>query len=329
MHLFDYKQTHQNSLNNSYSKRKCIKYSMLKTQRRIISIVVPLLIFLFLLSPEKYAESFWNGLCIWALNVLPVLLPFGFISTIWTTSIASSKRSFTGLLFKINCDKIFISSIICGYPVGAQQISENCSNSNLAEKMFSFCSTSSPIFILGTVGAKFLQSTTAGIIIAISQLFSCILNGILYNNIYHTKNINTLERDSYNNKPNNIFDTLLNCILSVLSVGAIIALFIMLGDIIKSVFPRSISSTCFFNFLLGLLETTSGIISISKCTSLFSATILSSTLLAFGGVSVLLQSLAFLHKLNVNVLRLVIMKITQAAIATITSFLLCVFFLSN
>lgn len=315
------------STRNHYCHYFNIKYSMSATQRKLVVYFVPVLVILFLFSPDKFAKSFWDGLCIWAINVLPVLLPFGFFSTLWTSSINTSKFSFTQKLFGINCDKIFISSLICGYPVGAQQIVENCTDKNQAERMLSFCSTSSPIFIIGTVGARFLQNTTAAVIVATSQIIGCIINGLAYRKIIPTGSkllINTLPQSA---KQQNIFDTLLNCILSVLSVGAIIALFVMLSEMLSSIFPSNITTSTPFGFILGLLETTNGIMLVSRSATLLPATVLTSTLLSFGGLSVFIQSLSYVAKLKVNVARLLVMKITQCAFTTIISFILCLIIL--
>lgn len=298
---------------------------MSKASRYTIAVFVPVIIVLFLFSPERYANSFWNGLCIWALNVLPVLLPFAFLSTLWTTSLQQGKRSFCKSIFGINCDKIFLSSIICGYPVGAQQIYHNCNNTNQAEHLFSFCSTSSPIFIIATVGLKFLNNITAGVIIACSQLIACVINGIIFCKIL-PKAPSLLKPPKASDKQSG-FDLLLNTILSTLSVGALIALFVMLGDILKSFIPSSISNTPAFSFALGLLETTSGIITICQNTNIFTATVLSSALLAFGGICVFLQCLSFLQPLKVSVMRLIKMKITQCAFASIITYILSVLFL--
>ncbi|MBQ8872804.1 MAG: hypothetical protein IJV78_01965 [Clostridia bacterium] len=193
--------------------------------------------------------------------------------------------------------------------------------------MFSFCSTSSPIFIIGTVGARFLQNTTAAVIVALSQIIGCIINGLVYKRIIQTSNKLLINNLPQSTKQQNIFDTLLNCILSVLSVGAIIALFVMLSEMISSIFPSNITTSTPFGFILGLLETTNGIMLVSRSATLLPATVLTSTLLSFGGLSVFIQSLSYVAKLKVNVARLLVMKITQCAFTTIISFILCLIIL--
>lgn len=193
--------------------------------------------------------------------------------------------------------------------------------------MFSFCSTSSPIFIIGTVGARFLQNTTAAIIVASSQIIGCIINGLVYKRIIQTGNKLLINSLPQSDNHQNIFDTLLNCILSVLSVGAIIALFVMLSEMLCSMFHSNITTSTPFGFILGLLETTNGIMLVSRSATLLPATVLTSTLLSFGGLSVFIQSLSYVAKLKVNVARLLVMKITQCAFTTIISFILCLIIL--
>lgn len=263
-------------------------------------------------------QSFINGVTVWAYNVLPALFPFMVLTTLTLKLQNKSGRSLTKLLYGIDCDKIFLTAVLCGYPIGAKAIADSNADIDTAEAMFSFCSTAGPIFMIATVGATLLKNTTATIILVATHFFSAMLNGLIYR-----KRSCRCEIDcgtSFNAK--DIGDTIANSALSVISVGGLIALFYMLTDMIKSVLPNNIADSLIVAFVIGLFEMTNGIFGICNSTEIATATILCSTILSFGGLCVFAQCYAFLGVKKVKPLRLLKMKATQSAIATIMSYIL-------
>ncbi|MCQ2556285.1 MAG: hypothetical protein MJ149_03030, partial [Clostridia bacterium] len=79
---------------------------------------------------------------------------------------------------------IFLLSALSGYSMGAKLIcsmqQKGLYTKQQAQRMFAFCSLSGPTFMLGTVGLAFLKSYMAGIVIAISNLLACLINGLIY-----------------------------------------------------------------------------------------------------------------------------------------------------
>ena len=80
-------------------------------------------------SPDKYAASALEGLKLWALVVLPTLLPFFFLTALLTGTgltgvIAAVFRKPAEKLFGADgiSAYVFIMSVISGYPVGAKII---------------------------------------------------------------------------------------------------------------------------------------------------------------------------------------------------------------
>lgn len=119
-----------------------------------------------------------------------------------------------------------------------------------------------------------------------------------------------------------IGDTITDSALSVISVGGLIALFYMLTDMIKSLLPQKIACSIGAAFVMGLFEMTNGLFGVCSSADIATATVLCNTLLAFGGLCVFAQCYAFLGAKQVNAFKLIKMKITQSAIATILSFAL-------
>ena len=273
---------------------------------------------IFISAPVKYMQSFFNGLTIWAYNVLPALFPFTVITTIALKIKPKPKHSFTKFLFGTSCDNIFISSLLCGYPIGAKAIADSNADTSTATKMCAFCSSAGPVFMIATVGAKLLQNTVATVILIVTHLLSVVANGL----IYRRKGCTELLENEQGFKPEDFGNTITNSALSIISVGGLIALFYMFSDMIKSFLSINIADSLIVSFAIGLLEMTNGIFGICKVADIATATVLCSTLLALGGICVFFQCYAFLGKKNIKAVDIIKMKLTQSAFATTFSFIL-------
>lgn len=276
----------------------------------------------FLSSPATYMQSFLDGVSVWAYNVLPALFPFAVITSIATKFFPKSKFSLCKTLFGVKADGIFLASLLCGYPVGAKSIAESQFDKETCTRICGFCSTASPIFIVATVGAKMLCNTTATLILLFSHWLSAIICGLMYRK-------KTEEQSFLHNEfsPADIGNTVTSSLISVLSVGGLIALFYLLGDIVKSFLPNALDNSIPINFAMGLLEMTNGIISVCALCDVASATVLSSFLLAFGGLCVFAQSMTFLASKDIRPVQFFKIKFLQGSIATIVSFVAVKIFL--
>ena len=286
--------------------------------RILVTLLFITIVGAFISAPVRYMQSFFDGLTVWAYNVLPALFPFAVLSTLTFKIAPKSKRSFTKLLFGVSCDRVFLMSLLCGYPIGAKAIADSNADTSSATRACSFCSTAGPIFIIATVGAKLLRNPIATVIVILVHILSAILNGL----IYRKKEYAELLDDNGQFSPKDFGNTLTNSVLSVLSVGGLIALFYMLTDMLRSFLPSSISGSLIFSYAVGLLEMTNGIIAVCKQADVATATVLVSNLLALGGACVFLQCYAFIGNKNVKATDIIIMKLTQSAFATILSFAL-------
>ncbi len=268
-------------------------------------------------------QSFFDGLTVWAYNVLPALFPFTVLTTIALKLKPKIKFSVTEKLFGIACDDIWIMSLLCGYPIGAKCIADSNADKAIATRACSFCSTAGPIFIIATVGAKLLQNASATAVIVTAHLASSILNGFLY----RSKNASQLLPQSKDFSAGDLGNTVTNSALSIISVGGLIALFYMLADMLKSFLPTHLSNSVAVAFAIGIFEMTNGVFAICKLVDVATATILCSGILALGGICVFFQCYAFLGQKNVKPFDIIKMKLTQSAIATIVSFTLVKIFL--
>lgn len=306
-----------------------------------------------ILNPKKYINSCYNGLLIWATNVLPSLLPFFIITKILCEM--RSLDNFFNKFSKLNkwlfnapniSGYIFGMSIISGYPVGAKLISDfyekGLIDSDDANKLTTFCSTSGPLFIIGTVGSIMLQNVFLGYIIYASHILSAMANGLLYRKFYKCKKEHLTSQTNNKINYNDILsNSMTSSISSVMVVGGFVALFFMIIDILIDMNILAPISA-FFDFIFskvgvenlgnaiscGIVEVTRGCKELSglNLSPTLSAT-LASMMIGFGGLSIHAQSLCFLTKCKINTKFYFLQKITQTIFACAITYLLCLIFI--
>lgn len=313
---------------------------MIKISKSNITLCVILIfIIIFSFNAEIYMKSALSGLYVWANNVLPALFPF----FIFTRIILALNQNLNLDFLTQKCfnatngsGNIYALSLLSGYPVGARMISQYHSmgfiDDGQATKMLSYCSTSGPVFMIGTVGIGMLESNRAGIIILVAHIIGSFLNGLLYRGSKSsTKQIQI--KNLQTNQNSMIFDSVYDSIISILLVGGYIVISFVIVDILNNLhiipFLASCLSKIFFiqnkdimtSVLNGLVEMTRGCLDISSINiSLQIKTVICCGLISFSGLCVFLQSLAFLTKINVKKSKLILMKFTQS----IFSILVCV-----
>ena len=313
---------------------------------KFLSLLLTIICIIIMFNPIVYTKSCLNAISVWAFKVLPVMFPF-FIFTRLIVNLNTTKKNFLDKFFNKTFNtssrsfSTFFLSALSGYPVGAKLICAMYENRQIsqseAKKMFSFCSVSGPMFMLGTIGLAMLNSFKSGIIILISNITGCLLNGL----IYRGKKENLKNNINYSNSKTNILsDSIHDSLISILMVGSYIVLSFIFIDILNNlkIIPTATNLICnIFNcgdhrevinsIFNGLIEITRGILDLSRSTlSLQVKTIISSTLIGFGGISILLQSLSFLSRVNIPVKSMLLQKITQSILCFIVTLILSLTF---
>jgi len=314
---------------------------------KLIVLTLIIMCIILLINPLVYANACLNAISIWSFKVLPLLFPF-FVLTKLIVNLTTPKENFMDKFFSkvynapVGSFFTFLLATLSGYPMGAKLICERYENGQInskqAEKMLSFCSVSGPMFMLGTVGLAMLQSFKLGIIILISNIIASLINGI----IYRGKNENILNNHSFKTqKKKDLSDIVFDSLISILMVGAYIVLsyllieilnnlkiFTLISNIICCVFKIKPYQDVVLSVLNGLIEITRGIFDLSLTnSSMFAKGIIASSLIGFGGISIMLQSVNFLSKLNVSVKTMFKQKLTQGFLCLIVSTILCLIFL--
>lgn len=321
-----------------------------KIFKLFLSIFVVILIFFLIISPQTYMQSTLNGLDVWLTKVLPALFPFFFLTKLLTELNVVEKVSalfspITKKLFKTPgiSSYVFLMSVISGYPVGAKLISELYKKGIItqsdATKMNAFCSTSGPLFVVGTVGVCMFSSHQAGIIILTSHILGAFVNGLIYRN-YKSKN--TTEKISLKNtqSQDSILSSILyDSIISILMVGGFITIFFVFIDFLNnthiihsiSIFTQqaihsSLPIEFFESIFNGLIEVTRGLLDLSYCQVNSTLLLCTATfLISFGGLSIHLQSISFLKSAKIKMSVYFLQKFTHSILSCLFCFLFCLF----
>ena len=291
------------------------------------------ILLLLLIQPARYFSSVQKGTLLFASSVLPSMLPYFFFTKVLTgtgcvASLASSVGKPVGRAYRSSplVSYPLLMSLFSGYPVGARVLADLYENKMLtgeeARRAASFCSTSGSMFVLGSVGAAILQDAKAAVIILAAHYLGALLNGLLYRG---KKKISSPCVLLSPQSENLLSEAMYQSVLSLALVGGFIAVSNLLGDVFFDLLTlvglgNVITGKLPGAVLYSVFEVTRGCVEFAALgikriwTAAFCAFAVS-----FGGLSVILQSIAFLGKAGLKPLKFLLMKTTQAAL----SFALC------
>lgn len=317
--------------------------------KKFFSIAITLLIVAFMacliVYPDRYLTSTLDGIKLWAFSVLPSLLPFFFLTTLLTKTASLDKLSkkATPLTKKLyNCSGITlyaqIMSILSGYPIGAKVVSDlyqkKLITKDEATRASTFCSTTGPLFIVGSVGISMFQNKKIGLIFLITHILSSIFCGFCFKKYGDNRTILDLSIKK-ETSDNLLYDCIYQSVISVLIVGGFVSVFYTLSQILHDfnvlfVFEKLLSPLFGKNFsvgfIQGIVECTKGCKILSLDYSILSAS-LSLGLISFGGFSIICQSIVFLKKAEVNIKIFLLSKLVQMIFSIVVCFLLLTLFL--
>ena len=304
----------------------------MKKYKTILSIFIIYIILNMLIFPKLYIDRTLDGISAWTFNVLPSILPFIFFTKLLskTGTVEAASKLFAKpckRLFKTPSISafVFFISIISGYPVGAKMTADLYENGQVSQndavKMSAFCSTSGPMFIIGAVGASMLKNTTIGYIIFFSHVLGAICNGLLYRNLKFKEKYS--QSKEIKNQEFSFSSIVLDSVLSILSVGAIIAIFFVIITSLSPIFnilPAKLSP-----IFEGIIEITKGCLDISCSLAPFWQTVACSFVISFGGISGLLQSYTMLGNVKISLSILALQKFSHAVLSAIIAIILALF----
>lgn len=280
-----------------------------------------------IIHPERYVKCCFTGFITWAECVLPSLFPFMVVTLIFVkTGIAERaalplSRAADKLRFPPAAAACFVLSVCSGYPAGSRVVGEFCEKGAIrrseAAKCAYLCSTSGPLFIIGSVGFKMFGDKSAGVKILLAHVLSVVAVSLIIALCGKKSASAPVRRASYGG--NALYDAFYGAVTAVAVAGGFIAffyvvaafcadfrLFYPLEAALNLVFDENISSAV----CLGLIEATTGCIALAKVGGKLSVA-LAGFSVTFGGLSILLQQLSYLTKVGVNPLKFVGVKFIQ------------------
>ena len=334
-------------------------FYVIKLKRNIFSIFFLAFTFGLLIFSKSNLSAVKSGLSLWSTSVIPSLFPF-FVATelLMHTNIVNQLgfifNKFMKPLFNVRGEGSFalIMGIISGYPVGAK-IAANFRQNNICtkeecERLLSFTNNSGPLFVIGTVGILMFKNSTIGILLFITHLLSSISVGIVFrfwkrnrksNNYMSNSKYTQIQKKTVSiyNLGEVLAESITSSISTILLIGGFIVLFSSIISILKSsgiltfcstliapVFELLNIDTLFcLPFISGIIEITNGISSISNiaCKKLSINIILTSFLLGFGGISVLLQVLSITSKTDLSIKPYILGKLLHGILASFYTYI--------
>ena len=287
---------------------------------------------IMVMFPSITLYSARKAISLWMTDVMPALLPF-FICVNFLMGL--------GMASCLNPPLFTLAmSVMSGYPMGAKIIGDMRRQGEIslenAKRLFSFCSTSGPAFIMGAVGAGMLNSEKSGIAIAIAHYSGAAINGLLFKKLLNKSNKSDRKKmpviGGHTINEKNFQDLFTEAILkSLKSLGVILSymvLFMLLTDIIQS------SGILFIleaqherAFAKGIIEMTVGCSSISECSYLAESArcIACSFIISWGGLSVIGQSMSMLNGSGISLGYIFMTKLTHGLFSAVVAFVISLF----
>ena len=318
------------------------------------------LLLLLVLRPQRYAAACAEGIALWAKVVLPALFPF-LVLTAWIARSGMADglgRKLSPLLRRCGLPAAsagaFLLSIVSGYPVGSRVVADLQRRGEIgradAEKLSILCSTSGPMFILGSVGNAMFGGGKAGAVLLTAHLFGVLaiaLPVLLFRNrsaaaepspspAAQRSAARAIRAPQARAPSDTLGETVREAVLSVLCVGGFIALanvaLCAAEDLLLLAPLRALAELCLRPFgaqacaegiVYGLIEATRG------CAALAAADAaglpFAALAITFGGASILAQQLAFLRPVGVRAGRFIAVKAAQGCAAALFCALLLAF----
>lgn len=221
---------------------------------------------------------------------------------------------------------VALLSALSGYPVGARLVLSLAERTEKNERfrLACLCSTSSPAFLIGVVGAGMLNSATDGWIILSCHFFAVYAVGFFMGRFA----THSFEEAPHTHQPSTdrLFSrTLEQSVFTTLFIGGYVAVFSLFGQMLSDCGVFSFSNhPAAEGFLRGLLEVTGGCAILSKSQTPLTLPIIC-FLSTFGGACILMQQLSFLRKAEIPTAKFLLVKVLQATLSAILCYFVTLF----
>ena len=307
-----------------------------------------LIAFAIVLSTSKnFSAAVLEGINLWVACVLPALFPYFFITAILsslsvTGKISNALTPLTTRLFNVSGAvgyALFIS-LISGYPTGAKTVADLKENGIITEtesvRAAALCSSSSPMFTIGSVGNLMFNSSLFGALLLFSHFLAVITTGIIFS-FYKRKDRPQKTPRLYALKKldNLLYESTFSAVISILIVGGLITVFYLLTEVFLS-FNLLNPLINFFNLIfkdqtiakgltLGIFEYTRGLKILSQGGISAISLSISAFLISLSGLSIMAQSIAYLKKAKIKTAPFLLSKALSAVLSALFGFIFSLF----
>ncbi|MDE6586430.1 MAG: hypothetical protein K2K80_07115 [Clostridia bacterium] len=280
-----------------------------------------------IICPERYVSCCFNGFIMWAECVLPSLFPFMVITLILVKTGCAEraalplKRFAYKLKLPPAAAPCFLLAVCSGYPAGSRVVSEFCTCGSISakdcHKVAYLCSTSGPLFIIGSVGFKMFNDKFLGYKILLAHVFAVTVVSLVICLLSKSGGKTQLKRPSPDK--NALYNSFYGAVTAVCVAGGFIAFFYVFATFCSD-FRLTYPLQKFLGLFLednlsaavctGLIEATTGCVALAAAGGKISAA-LAGFLITFGGISILLQQLSYLTPVGVKPLKFIGVKFIQ------------------
>lgn len=331
-----------------------MNFIVISIRKYFFTIVFLLFTICLLLFSNNNLIAAQNGLALWATKVLPSLFPF-FVATEllcqtnFTYILGKILNKFMKPIFNVPGESAIaiILGTISGYPVGAKVVcnlkSKKIISKIEAERLIAYTNNSGPLFILGTVGIALFGDKKVGFILLISHILASLMVAYCFKFWKKDKFDINYRETQFNSKltPMKISDigeilgsSIKKAISTILLIGGFIVIFSVILSILETSGILNLFANILSNFgipndislsvISGIIELTNGVnLTALIATSNYTLSLLlTSFLLGFGGISVLLQVYSIIVKENISIKPYFLGKLLQGIFSAIFTFIL-------
>lgn len=315
------------------------KFKNIKISIIIFNILFAFFVVFIMVNSRIVQSSIKEVISLYLRIVIPALLPFLLITELLITSnkvlnLSYGINRFISKLFRINRVSVpcVVMGFLLGYPNAAKYITKLYENGEIdhyeAKKLVAFTSNANMGYVISAVGISMIGNYMAGIILLISHFLSAIIIGIIYK---PKSNINIIQQSI--GKSNTLvqkniqgFNILITSIKNVTLTLANIFFFM----VIFSTIPEAINNitkldTLIYNFILSILEITSGIDNLAKSHLSFNTMmLLISFAMSFSSIMIIIQVYSFVYKCKIKFKSLLIYKFIQGILSMAITYLLLI-----
>lgn len=291
----------------------------------LICLIIILFFFEILNNSNLIINTVYKSINIWFYNIVPTIFPIYLTIDLLANYnglyyLSKLFGKFMEKVFKMKKETsfIFILSCLSGFPSNSKYIKIMLDNKEIdleeANKLLTFTHFSNPLFIIESIGYKFLHNKKIGIIILICHYLTNIIIGLFYRNYYINLNSIDLKKKNKTSFVICLTNSIYKTIKILFLLLGIITFFMLITCILRE---KLLINSFILNIICGLLEMTQGIfyIASSNLNIILKASIIT-FFISFGGISIHMQVFSILSDYKLKYSNYLIARIFHGLISS-------------